>query len=107
MELTEERTVGIAIELWEWVVATGNHKSEWPGWEKYGRMMANCPLCEYGYRIVRNHMCRNCPYAKRFGYCTRHSSPYYKYLTAGRPKTKEEYAKLFLKQLKQLKKVRA
>ena len=35
MKLTREEAIDKSIELWEWCAETGEHKNDWPSWEKY------------------------------------------------------------------------
>lgn len=111
MKLTEKKAIKISIELWEWLAETGKHKHEWQGWEKYGRMSNNCPLCQY--RQVKGGEysidCSVCPYYQTFGRCytregddTQCATLYEKWDSSESPKTRKKYASLFLAQLKQL-----
>lgn len=106
MALTREESIRITIELWTWVVKTGEDKWEWPGWQKYGRMENNCPFCEYGQQQVNlgveDETCDACPYFQKFGGCCAGDSPYERWCRAKTKKTSKKYATLFLEQLKQL-----
>ena len=45
--LTRRLSLTICRELWVWLAQTGvSSKSKWLGWDKYGRMINDCPLCE-------------------------------------------------------------
>lgn len=61
MKLTKEKAVDIAIELWTWLAETGEEsKHNWPGWEIYGGMYMDCPLCDYTSRYSGG-ICMGCP----------------------------------------------
>jgi hypothetical protein len=46
----------IAIELWEWLASTGDHRRiAWPGWAKYDARWKPCPLCAISFD------CAGCP----------------------------------------------
>ena len=104
--MTEKKARGIAIKLWTWLAKTGKEdKTEWPGWEKYGRMENDCPLCEYGLRKrkVDEPICHYCTYMEVFGGCMSGKTQYYVlWSEAETPEERKKYAKLFLEQLKTL-----
>ena len=55
MKLTKKKALEIAIELWEWIVDNpGKYKREWPGWDEYGGMLFECPLCQRGIHFGKN-----------------------------------------------------
>ncbi len=103
MRLTEKKAIDLSIELWEWLAETGERKGDWPGWEKCGVMYASCPICEYDEQQDTGS-CDSCPYYRRFGQCQDYSelTPFDKWEKAETPRTRKKYAKLFLKQLYQL-----
>lgn len=101
MRLTKKRAIEISIELWEWLAETGNFKGYWPGWKKYWRMYAHCPLCEYGHQRG-TFGCESCPYYKKFSYCVFGKTPYIDWLSAVSIRERKKHAKLFLEQLRQL-----
>lgn len=99
MRLTREQAIDRSIELWEWLAESGELKHAWSGWDKYGDTHADCFLCEYA-----NGYCNKCPYFKQFGDCTDAGKPYEKWDYVLMPFYRKKYAKLFLEQLKGLKK---
>lgn len=91
----------IAIELWTWLEETGKKKEDWPDWEKYGRMFACCPLCEYALQFSKS--CGHCPYCKVFEQCTDFGSPYVNWRLSRADREAHKYhAGKFLAQLKTL-----
>lgn len=107
MRLTKKKAIEIAIELWTWMAETGEAlKRNWPGWEKYGQMDADCPFCEYADRrpIPGEDFCFSCPYYQVFGACCEDDSYtlYDKWDSAETIEDRKKYASLFLKELKQL-----
>lgn len=103
MKLTKKKAIEISIELWTWLAETGKRKYEWHGWEKYGEMQCDCPLCEYSLIKKEVHDCLGkCPYYEKFGFCFGGDSVWHKWNFAQAPRTRKKYAKLFLEQLKEL-----
>ena len=100
----EKKALDITIELWEHLVETGNEfKGDWPKWEEYGWMLADCPLCAY-YRPRGGNNCRTCPLADReakgnYG-CWGYS--FGLWFSAKTKRTRKKYAKLFLEELRKL-----
>lgn len=105
MRLTKKKAIDISIELWEWTAETGSeYKGEWPGWDKYGGMLFDCPLCQH-YRKSLFNECGKCPFAPLGTQgdvgCYK---TYYKYWEDAETKEgRQKYARLFLKQLQALK----
>ena len=107
MKLTKEQAIQYSIEQWEWLAKTGRDKRDWPRRGEFGEIDADCFLCEYngkkrdtmGWRI-----CTKCPYYEVYNYCTERTAPFKKWLFSYSKQTRKEYAKLFLEQLKELKK---
>lgn len=106
MILTKKKALAITIELWEWLAETGKGKGSWSGWDKYGRMGAYCPVCEYAARHDRRFGCEGCPIKDKFGSCY---STYYRYWEdadttddSEYSDNRKKYATLFLEQLRQL-----
>ncbi len=105
MKLTREQAIDLSIELWEWLAETGGFKHQWSGWEKYGDSDPGCFLCDYQeQKDSSDRGCGDCPYFQKFGRCLKDKSPYDKWDNASTPQTRKKYAKLFLEQLKELKK---
>jgi len=53
MKITRKKALQLTKWLWGWLAKTGSYsKDAWPGWEKYGEMRNDCPLCEYSFRQV-------------------------------------------------------
>ena len=65
--LTKIKALEICEELWSWLAKTGNgYKSDWPGWNKYGEMVNDCPCCDYSYLFEtwssdQSDLCQHCP----------------------------------------------
>lgn len=99
MRLTKKKALDITIELWEWIEKTGNkYKENWPGWEKYGEMEYDCPLCEYAFHPA----CKKCPLQLGERGCIS-STAYGNWANEVISKSKyKEYAGLFLEQLKEI-----
>jgi len=105
--LTRTKAIQICKELWAWLAKTGEEgKIDWPGWERYGEMEANCPFCEYNLRQQkqkRGDICAHCPYNQKFGYkCVRGEKPFDRWDCADSADERKEAAKAFLAQLEQL-----
>ncbi len=104
MRLTKKKSMEICIELWTYLAETGNEKKDWPGWERYGKMDAGCPLCHYAYQHQPEEEVRcNCPLDRSpFNGCY---STYYGdwYYFENDKWDRKKYAGLFLKQLKEIK----
>ena len=48
MVFTKEKAIQLTYELWIWMEENKKtDKGDWPGWQKYGRMRAECPCCQY------------------------------------------------------------
>ena len=95
MELTLEKALDIAIELWAWMAETGRrNKESWPGWKEYDEMEAHCPLCEYAGE------CELCPLGERHRHC--HNTAYGDWVFADRKAERKKYAAQFLEQLKEV-----
>ena len=64
MRLTREKALRICRDLWIWMAQEKksglDHKKDWPGWEKYGEMKADCPCCEYNHRQKWTYCSRKC-----------------------------------------------
>lgn len=105
MGLTKKKAISISLELWTWLAETGGLKPYWPGWEKYGEMIAHCALCEYNfYRLSVKRIggdCPYCPYFEKFGHCSK-DTPYFEWSVAHLEKDRKRYAGEFLAQLKEL-----
>jgi hypothetical protein len=104
MRLTKKKAIDISIELWTWLAETGKKKYEWDGWEQYGEMYEGCALCEYSHRQSGRVTCSACSYYECFNnICFSGDTNYRKWASACQKRTRMKYAKLFLKELYQLK----
>ena len=105
MRLTKKKSMEICIELWTYLEETGNRKGDWPGWDKYGKMMDRCPLCEYDRRHNdEDSLPCNCPLDRPpFEGCTELPSEFHNWDRAVSKEERKKYAGLFLKQLKEIK----
>jgi len=116
--LSRRRAIELCIELWAWLAKTGKRKEEWPEWDKwddcYGdRAKNDCWFCHYeNQQHLRYDPCCNkegeicyyCPFSKHFKFdCIRKGSFYRNWCRARTRKTRKKYAKLFLKQIKEIK----
>ena len=108
MNLTREQAIDRSIELWEYLAETGDWgKSSWPRWKEFGRIDADCFLCEYNGREADKtglRICTRCPYYQSYGYCIKEGSPFMLWEEWEDRKANKKYAALFLEQLKELKK---
>lgn len=116
MKLTRKKAIELCIELWEWLAETGKRKEDWPERERYQKyckpvgtsIMSNCWFCEYDYQhpIKGDYSsCPACPLIKHSGFgCEEKGSYYLKWSNAKTLKTRKKYAKLFLEQIKTLRK---
>ena len=106
MKLTEKEYMDICIELWERMKAGAKYKSTWVGWEKYGEMLNDCPLCEYvgeekGWFMKKG--CEKCPLEwGYFGCCGNIISQFRNWADADNIAARKKYAGLFLEQLKEI-----
>ena len=102
MRLTKKKAIELSIELWEWLKKTGKYKYEWPRWDKYGEMLANCFLCQWSVeRTYKSIGCGYCPIAKKFkGNCE--TTFYWKWNSSITEQDRKKYASLFLAQLKEI-----
>ncbi len=77
MYLSKRKALTICKELWEWMRDNPeSNKWDWPGWLEYGRMLADCPCCEYSNR---HHGCyggQGCLIQWPGGHCVKDKSPY-------------------------------
>ena len=106
MRLTKKKAIELSLEKWEDHVKTGKDNAKWDWHEKHkrGTFLADCALCEYGYRQRgTGDKCRNCPYHQKFGHCNSTGYPYFTWVFAVTQKERRESASLFLAQLKELK----
>ena len=106
MELTKEQAIDKSIELWEFLAKTGDGKGNWSRWGEFKLMGSNfCFLCEYDVNLgsleVTNDGCPHCPYFQKFGSCE--NGVYAGWQDAVTRINRKKYAKLFLEQLKELK----
>ena len=101
VKLTEKKAIELSIKLWTWLAETGQEKTEWSDWNKYGYMKSQCFLCEYADTC--GHGCSDCPYYKKFRFCVNSNTNYERWARGTTKRTKKKkYAKLFLEQLNQL-----
>ena len=105
MKLTRKKSIELCIELWTWLAETGNDKSDWPKWGKYGLIRVCCWFCEYDDRQKDRYCnridCYYCPLQKTYGDCA--GTYYCQWYDAKTIRTKKKYAKLFLEQIKEIK----
>lgn len=107
MKLTKEQAIDYSIELWEWLAKTGKQKEEWSRWKEFGEIDCDCFLCEYNGKKCNkagHRICTKCPYYEAYNYCTTRGAPFEEWMWAGTKRSRKECAKLFLEQLKELKK---
>lgn len=119
MRLTRKKSIELCIELWAWLAKTGKRKEEWPEWDKYENLMSGnyCWFCEYteyrasvnGEGITWRLPCEKyCPWHKKHGTCQPFANNrgklnnYEKWERAETLKDRKKYARLFLKQIKEL-----
>ena len=102
--LTKKVSKRVCLELWEDFAKTGNGKESWDGWEKYGSMLADCPLCQY-YRPRGENDCHACPLSDReveFGNYGCWGYSFLDWFHSTTKRTNKKYAKLFLEELRRL-----
>lgn len=105
MKLTLKQAFEIAVELWTDMTKTGRkHKWDWPDWEKYGRMVNDCPFCEYvGEGDKQRLNCHKCPLGWGYDGCQQSEQSQYRLWEQSKTiKTRKKYAGLFLTQIKEL-----
>jgi hypothetical protein len=92
-DLTKEKAIQLSYELWSWMKENNEvSKDGWPGWKDHGRMMYDCPCCEYEISQREDRYCdracvKNCPLiniwaAKRESCCPpccRKNSPFQRF----------------------------
>ena len=105
MRLTKKKSMEICIELWTYLEETGNEKEDWSGWEKYGEMRDQCPLCEYNQQHYdEDSVACNCPLAwPPFNGCCDPPSEFRNWNNVAHQADRKRFAKAFLKQLKEIK----
>lgn len=110
MRLTKKKAIEITIELWTWLALTGHtYKGAWNGWDKYGAMLYDCPLCEWARNGNDEKGCGTCPYYEEFGRCVpvffgrRRDTPFSHWQEASTPEDRKKDALLFLEHLRRLK----
>ena len=97
MKLTARQALEIGLELWEWLEDNpSKEKHEWPGWEKYERMAADCPCCEYKDQQDSND-CGDCLIYWRLklgldNHCTYYDSPFLRWCNAETPRSSRFWA---------------
>jgi hypothetical protein len=50
MKLTKRKALEICRDLWKWLSKRGRSfydKESWSGWKQHGKMVCDCPCCEY------------------------------------------------------------
>ena len=105
MRLTKKKAMEICIVLWTYLEETGNEKEDWSGWEKYGEMDMDCPLCEYHYQNPpkEDDKC-NCPLDRPPFYgCCDPPSEFRNWNNVAGKADRKRFARAFLKQLKEIK----
>ena len=103
--LTKKVAKRVCLELWEDLAKTGGDKAYWKGWEKYGEMRWDCPLCEYHRANDDEEDCviGNCPLAqKKVTGCLKQPYHFAKWDGARQVGTRKKYAKLFLEELRKI-----
>lgn len=96
--MNREEAIKICKELWTYLAEAGLEKKDWDGWDKYGEMWDDCPLCEFSLQGD----CGYCPYDKVFGWCCGVERPYSLWCITKTKTERKKYAKEFLAQLEQL-----
>jgi len=112
MRLSRKEAIELCIELWTWLAKTGKRKWEWPRWDKYGEVENLCFFCKYRTQQFWRYpnlslknpegFCRHCPLTSIGVFCMKSDSFYDIWFNAKTPETRKKYAKLFLKQIKTL-----
>lgn len=117
MILNAREAIEKTIEVWEFVIKTGEPKESWPDWEQNGgeyvSILNRCFLCEYdlqaGYGILktlRNAKTDNCDYCPYFIHyridCLNRKNPFRRYTNARTDGTRKRNAKQIVKDLKAL-----
>ena len=122
----EKEALGNTIEEWTWLAETGGCKGDWPDWDSNGGShkddkLYGCFLCQYyletfypgedNIRVTTEEgVCTHCIYAKKFCSCFKGGSyvqewedaDYFSSTKAQITRQRKKYAKLILKQLKEL-----
>ena len=108
MRLTRKKAIELCIEAWTIHAKTGCTKSKLP--KKHLQPLNTCWFCEYhSQQIDRNDergevgKCKYCPLYQKYK-CLCGATMYGKWRDAKTPKIRKKYAKLFLAQIKELKK---
>jgi len=112
MRLTRKKAIELCIELWTWLAKTGKKKEKWPEWEKYDVIKNDCWFCEHLiYQQKRNEeyptkilpCIKYCIYYKKYGKCQDNGKTIFdEWDEARTPEERKKYAKLFLGQIKTL-----
>ena len=102
MKLTKKEAIELTLKMWRDLAETGKGKGAWfKRYPEYKGIYLGCFLCEFGTRKrpAGSSCCIHCPYSEKFYACMTWDSPYFKWTDAPTPKTRKEYAALFVKQL--------
>lgn len=105
--LTAKKALRITRELWTCIAKNPDvytkedDKYNWPGWEKYGYMSCQCPLCQY--RNEKQSGCFDClvNWGGRFNVCYVKNVLFRKWRDARKPETRSKYAWGIVKLVKQ------
>ena len=104
MKLTARKAVELSIDLWAWLGETGEDKDDWPEWEsnggQYPKVESDCFLCEYDSR--KENDCEACPYFIKYSACCNEGTPFDKWIDAEEETDRKEFAKQFVRQLKEI-----
>jgi len=96
--LTKRKALEICRELWVWLADHPEKwKNEWPGWEKYGKMKAYCPCCEYNEQHGYHYCNAACLIKWPGGICLNDFSPYRQWAGAISPAIRTKYARKIVK----------
>lgn len=113
--LSRKKSIELCIKLWTWLAKTGKSKKEWPKWDKWknyygGNIKNNCWFCYYGEQQRLRYgasslSCNYCPLYKRVKvHCMDDKNPFWIWFYKAKTKQRrKKYAKLFLKQIKEIK----
>ena len=103
--LTKKLALQICFELWDFMASSGwTNKAKWPGWEKYGYMMSDCPACEFIER--RRTSCSSCPARPVWGkgdmVCFEERSPFGRWYNSRNRECRKKYARTIANRVKKL-----
>ncbi len=101
MILEKEQSVELSIQVWTFCMKTGKEKCDWPEWNKYSKIEADCFCCEYASQKDGGFAngCSKCPLVTELGQRC-YSLGYGEWISTGNIERRKVYAAEFLTNIK-------